>query len=102
MDKYGFNPRQLLSQVLQIYLNLSVEHDFIKAIASEGRSYKKELFEQAHSIAKRRVLKTEDELEAFMNFLNKVEEVREAMDKEEIDDFPEEFQGRFLFLYRLP
>lgn len=96
MEKYGFNPAQLLSSVLSVYLNLAEEPEFIQAVATEGRSYKKELFERAGSVAEKKVLKTADEVKNLNKFVNKVEELREAMDEEEIDDFPDEFQGMTL------
>jgi len=92
MEKYGFNPAQLLSSVLSVYLNLAEEPEFIQAVATEGRSYRKELFEKAGDVALKKVLKTTDELEKLKKFVDKVEELRQAMDEEEIDDFPDEFQ----------
>lgn len=96
MEKYGFKPAQLLSSLLSVYLNLAEEPAFIQAVASEGRSYKKELFERAGEVALKKVLKTIDELEQLRKFVDKVEELRQAMDEEEIDEFPEEFQGAIL------
>lgn len=96
MDKYGFDPKEMLSKVLQIYINLSEEYAFIQAIASEGRSYKKSLFDRALRIATEKVLKSSEELEIFAIFAKRVEEVRLAMDKEEIDGFPDEFAGASL------
>jgi len=97
MEKYGFKPAQLLSSVLSVYLNLAEEPAFIQAVATEGRSYKKELFERAGEIALKKVLKTVDELERLRKFVEKVEKLRQAMDEEEIDDVPEEFQDGILF-----
>jgi ubiquitin conjugation factor E4 B len=97
MEKYGFNPAQLLSSVLSVYLNLAEESAFIQAVAMEGRSYKKELFEKAGEVALRKVLKTIDELEQLRRFVNKVEDLRQAMDEEEIDEFPDEFQGVIVY-----
>ena len=93
MDKYGFDPKELLSKVLQIYINLSSEPAFLQAVAGEGRSYRKSLFDRALHIASEKVLKSIEELEIFAAFANKVEEIRLAMDDEEIDDYPEEFEG---------
>lgn len=93
MDKYGFDPKELLSKVLQIYINLSTEASFIQAVAGEGRSYKKSLFDRAFHIASEKVLKSTEELEIFANFACKVEEIRLAMDEEEITDYPDEFEG---------
>jgi ubiquitin conjugation factor E4 B len=97
MEKYGFNPAELLSSVLSVYLNLAEEPEFIQAVATEGRSYKKELFERAGEVALKKVLKTVDELEKLRTFVNKVEELMQEMGEEEIDDFPEEFQGAIFY-----
>jgi len=97
MEKYGFNPAQLLSSVLSVYLNLAEEPEFIQAMATEERSYKKELFERAGEVALKKVLKTIDELETLRKFVNKVEELRQAMDEEKIDNFPKEFQGAIFY-----
>ncbi|CAG8750132.1 13496_t:CDS:2, partial [Acaulospora colombiana] len=77
---------------LQIYVNLSTEPAFVQAIASEGRSYSKSLFERALKIASERVLKSTDELKVFAKFAERVEEVRLAMDEEEITEYPDEFE----------
>jgi ubiquitin conjugation factor E4 B len=93
LSKYGFDPKETLSQVLQIYVNLSTEPAFVQAIASEGRSYSKDLFDRALKIASERVLKSTDELKIFAKFAERVEEARLTMDEEEITDYPEEFEG---------
>ena len=49
-EKYHFNPRQLLSDVVQVYLNLGDQDAFIRAVAGDGRSYRKELIEHAAKI----------------------------------------------------
>src|SRR5229473_5099067 len=49
-EKYHFNPRQLLSDVVQVYLNLGDQDAFIRAVAGDGRSYRKGLIEHAAKI----------------------------------------------------
>ncbi len=49
-EKYHFNPWQLLSDVVQVYLNLGDQDAFIRAVAGDGRSYRKELIEHAAKI----------------------------------------------------
>jgi ubiquitin conjugation factor E4 B len=94
MDKYGFDPKETLAKVLQIYINLSGEPAFVQAIASEGRSYRKSLFDNALRIARNRVLMSSEELDVFEQLANRVEEVKAAMDEEDIDGYPEEFEGQ--------
>jgi ubiquitin conjugation factor E4 B len=94
MDKYGFDPKETLSKVLQIYINLRGEAAFVQAIASEGRSYRKSLFGNALRIARKKVLMSSGELDVFEQLAIRVEEVKMAMDEEDMDDYPEEFEGQ--------
>lgn len=94
-DKYRFNPRELLSDILQVYLNLSDQDEFVRAVAGEGRSYKKELFERAAGIAKKRALKTDGEIEQLRLFVVKVEEMKATIDAEDdLGEIPDEFLGQ--------
>jgi ubiquitin conjugation factor E4 B len=102
-EKYRFNPRQLLSDILQVFLNLSDQDEFVRAVAGEGRSYKKELFERAAFVGKRRFIKTDGEIEQFRNFALKVEEMKMTIDVEDdLGEIPDEFLGAWhLFLWTL-
>ncbi|KAI9458816.1 ubiquitin elongating factor core-domain-containing protein [Russula earlei] len=79
-EKYHFNPRQLLSDVVQVYLNL---------VAGDGRSYKKELFEHAATICSRNNLKSPTEVEQLRAFVVEVEEAKVTLEAEEdVGDIP--------------
>ena len=93
-EKYHFDPRQLLSDILQVYLNLSDQDEFARAVANDGRSYKKELFERAIERARKYTLKTEPELEQMGLFIAKVEEAKATIEAEEdLGEIPDEFLG---------
>jgi ubiquitin conjugation factor E4 B len=93
-EKYRFNPRQLLSDILQIYLNLSTEPEFVRAVAGETRSYKASLFRNAATIAKNRALKTDDEIEQLKAFVDRVESAKITLEAEEdLGEVPDEFLG---------
>jgi len=93
-EKLKFSPKALLSDILQIFLNLSDQEDFVKAVAGDGRSYRKELFERASSIAKDKALKSSSDLETLSLFVAKVEVAKAALKEEdEIGEIPEEFLG---------
>ncbi|THH20082.1 hypothetical protein EW146_g1184 [Bondarzewia mesenterica] len=97
-EKYSFNPRQLLSDVVQVYLNLSEEGDFVKAIAGDGRSYKKELFDKAASICLSYSLKSPTEIEQLRIFVVKVEEAKAIIEaEEELGEVPDEFLDPLMF-----
>jgi len=91
-EKYKFRPRELLSDILEVFLNLSDQADFTAAVAGDGRSYRKELFERAATIATRRSLKTATEIEKLRLFAVKVEEVKATLDAEDdLGEIPDEF-----------
>ncbi|KZT09134.1 uncharacterized protein LAESUDRAFT_801836 [Laetiporus sulphureus 93-53] len=97
-EKYKFNPRQLLSDILQVYLNLSDQGEFARAVAADGRSYRKELFEHAAGIAKRRVLKSDTEIEKLLMFVVKVEEMKATIEAEEdLGEIPDEFLDPLMY-----
>lgn len=94
-EKLKFNPKALLSDILQVFLNLSDQEDFIKAVAGDGRSYSKELFDKAADVALRRSLKTETEIEQLRLFVGRVEECKANIeaDDEDLGEIPDEFLG---------
>lgn len=97
-EKYHFNPRQLLSDVVQVYLNLGDQAEFIRAVAGDGRSYKKELFEQAAKICSSHNLKSPDEVEQLSLFVAKVEEAKVSLAAEDdLGEIPDEFLGLSAF-----
>ncbi|KAG9315705.1 ubiquitin elongating factor core-domain-containing protein [Chiua virens] len=97
-EKYHFEPRQLLSDILQVYLNLSDQDEFARAVANDGRSYKKELFEMAIERARKILLKTDTELEQIRSFVTKVEEAKAVIEAEEdLGEVPDEFLDPLMF-----
>ncbi|KAG8688853.1 hypothetical protein FRC08_011233 [Ceratobasidium sp. 394] len=98
MEKYRFQPRTLLGEIFQVYLNLSGDASFINAVASEGRSYKKEVFLNAASIVRKYSIKSETEIEQFRLFINAVEEAKALIEAEDdLSDAPEEFMDPLMY-----
>ncbi|KAG8884379.1 hypothetical protein FRB97_004388 [Tulasnella sp. 331] len=98
MDKYRFNPRQLLSDIITVYLNLSDQQEFVRAVAGEGRSYKKSLFERAGGIATKRALKSSTEVEQLMMFVTKVEETKLLIEAEDdLGEIPDDFLDPLMY-----
>lgn len=60
-----------------------MEHAFVEAVAKEGRSYKKEIFENLAAILQRRALKTQGEIQQLVLFCQKVEETKAKIEAEE-------------------
>ena len=71
----------------------------MRAVANDGRSYKKELFERAAGIARSKLLKSEDEIEKLRLFVVKVAETKATLEAEEdLGEIPDEYLGKFCFL----
>lgn len=99
-EKYKFNIKQLLSDFLQVFLNLADQGEFARAVAADGRSYRKELFEKAAGIARYRHLKSEDEIEKLKLFVLKVEETKATLEAEDdLGEVPDEFLGQSMITH---
>ncbi|WFD31009.1 RING-type E3 ubiquitin transferase [Malassezia sp. CBS 17886] len=91
--RVGFDPRSLLSEILSVFLNLAGHPEFAAAIARDGRSYRRETFSKAASIAQRHMLKSPAEIEVLAHLVDAIERVRQedADEEEELGDVPDEF-----------
>ena len=100
-EKYKFDPKLLLSDIVQVFLNLSDQEEFVRAVAEDGRSYKKGLFEGTVEILRRKTLKSEDEIEKLLAFVQRVEILKKTLEEEEdLGEVPEEFLGTPYFNVR--
>ncbi|XP_053308120.1 ubiquitin conjugation factor E4 B isoform X1 [Spea bombifrons] len=92
-EKYGFEPKKLLDQLTDIYLQLDCAR-FAKAIADDQRSYSKELFEEVITKMKKAGIKSTIAIEKFKLLAEKVEEIVARNARAEIDysDAPDEFR----------
>lgn len=93
--EYNFNPRALLAEIIDVYLNLKEKENFIFAVARDGRSYKPSNFEKAAMIMKRYVLKSPEQLAAWRALGEKFKQAKEldAQAEEDLGDIPDEFLG---------
>lgn len=92
-EKYGFEPKKLLDQLTDIYLQLDCAR-FAKAIADDQRSYSRELFEEVISKMRKAGIKSTIAIEKFKLLLEKVEEIVAKNSQSEMDysDAPDEFK----------
>lgn len=93
--EYHFNPKALLAEIIDVYLNLKEKENFIFAVARDGRSYKPTNFEKAALIMKRHALKSPEELMAWNTLGSKFKKAKELDDQaeEDLGEIPEEFLG---------
>ncbi|KAF4524156.1 hypothetical protein B566_EDAN010611 [Ephemera danica] len=95
-EKYGWEPRRLLSQLVDIYLHLDSPDcpGFAAALAGDERSFRRELFEDAATRMERVAIKTMTEIEQFRNLADRANEIAIQNIRREVDysDAPEEFK----------
>lgn len=92
--KYNFDAKTLLSDFVDIYLNLESMQPFIDAIAADGRSYKPANLDESSKILSSRNLKSPDQLLIWDRLKRKVKSAKEIADQAELDlgEIPEEFE----------
>ena len=95
-EKLGWNPKELLSMITEIYLNLfNADKDevFVTAIAADGRSYKDEVFVETSNVLRQLGLKSNHDTSRFDELAERVRLVAAAAEEEEADlgEIPDDF-----------
>ncbi|KAG5303862.1 ubiquitin conjugation factor E4 [Histoplasma capsulatum G186AR] len=93
LAEYGFKPRSLLSEIVDVYLNLMDKENFVVAVARDGRSYKPSNFEKAAEILRKWALKPQEDLSKWEQLQTKFRVAKEADEQaeEDLGDIPDEF-----------
>ncbi|KAJ6031253.1 hypothetical protein N7540_001985 [Penicillium herquei] len=99
LQEYGFNPRALLSEITDVYLNLMSKQNFITAVARDGRSYKPENFKNAADILRKWSLKSPEEMRRWNQLQIKVKEAKAEDDQieEDLGEIPDEFLDPLMY-----
>lgn len=97
-EKYRFEPKKLLQELVDIYLHLAHRPEFVTAVARDERSYKRDHFIRAGAILLKNGIRNESELRPLNEFIDKVEQelVATQMEEEELGEVPDEFLGKVL------
>lgn len=86
-EEFAFNPRQLLCDIVDVYLHLSADKkhpEFVAAVGRDGRSYDRKHFEKAASILVSKGVKSERDVQKLLDFVERIEEsLREDKKQEE-------------------
>lgn len=92
-DRYGWEPRRLLSQLVDIYLNLDCPQ-FHAALAADERSFRKEIFDDAATRLARSSIKPPVEIERFRALAENAYQVAVSNQQrsDEMADAPDEFR----------
>ena len=94
-QEYHFNPKQLLSELVDVYLNLRKKENFVFAVARDGRSYKPANFEKATTLMQNKSLKSGSQLSQWRSLIEKFKKAKEvdAQAEEDLGEIPDEFLG---------
>ncbi|KAI0007540.1 ubiquitin conjugation factor E4 [Xylariaceae sp. FL0662B] len=92
--KYHFDPKTLLSDFIDIYINLGPKPSFIEAVAADGRSYKPSNFDAASRLLKNSLHKAPEVIAAWETLKVKFAEAKARLDQAELDlgEIPDEFE----------
>ncbi|CAG5181869.1 uncharacterized protein ALTATR162_LOCUS9876 [Alternaria atra] len=92
-EEYGWNPRNMLAEVTDVYLNLESKQSFIDAVATDGRSYREEYMTEAYKILQRFKLKTPEQMEQWQTMSDRIKEAKAQADMVEADlgEIPDEY-----------
>ncbi|CAN6636321.1 E4 ubiquitin-protein ligase Ufd2p [Trichomonascus vanleenenianus] len=98
-EKYFFNPKELLSKLFDIYLNLSPQESFVEAVARDGRSYDPGALERAKNILIKFNFKKPQQIQQFEEFVRRTQEVKEEDDLGDVylGDIPDEFLDPLMY-----
>lgn len=99
LQEYGFNPRALLSEIVDVYINLMSKESFIFAVARDGRSYKPVNFEKAAEILRKWSLKSPEEMKKLEQLQRKVKGAKELDDQaeEDLGEVPDDFLDPLMY-----
>jgi ubiquitin conjugation factor E4 B len=97
--KYYWNPKQLLADLIAVYVNLKDQKNFHVAVARDGRSYKDETFKRAGDIMSKTGYKSPEELAVWRKFAERIRKVKEEEDQaeEDLGEIPDEFLDPILY-----
>lgn len=99
LQEYNFNPKALLSEIVDIYLNLGEKENFVLAVARDGRSYKPENFLSAAAVMRKWSLKSPEEFSRWSRLLEKFAKAKEEDEAADADlgEIPDEFLDPLMY-----
>lgn len=99
-EKYQFDPTELLLQLCSIFLNLSKKEEFVRAVATDLRSFDPQNFIKALNILKKNYKLPDEKFEReLLQFVENAKQVRIEDDEEELElgDVPDEFLDPLMY-----
>lgn len=93
MAQYGWDPKAMLADIADVYLNLQEKKTFIDAVATDERSYRAEYWATAENILKRFALKSPEQLTEWNTLADTIRKTKDDIDAEDADlgEIPDEY-----------
>lgn len=93
--EYNFNPKLLLADIVDVYLNLGQKGDFVLAVARDGRSYKPANVEKATILLQKLSALSSEAIAAWKALGEKFKKAKELDNQaeEDLGEIPDEFLG---------
>jgi len=96
MGELHFDPKFLLKNIVQTYMNFADKEEFLRGVVNEERCYDIELFHETARVLKKYSLFDEEDIEPFDAFIVQLEKkAQEKIDEDnfikELKDIPDEF-----------
>jgi ubiquitin conjugation factor E4 B len=98
-EKYNFDPKRLLSELIDVYLNLRHQPAFLTAVARDGRSYSQDTMEKATLILRKWSLKSAEDIAAWTDLAGRFQEekLRDEQAEEDLGEVPDEYLDPLMF-----
>lgn len=90
LSEFHFKPQQLVSDIIDMYLNLGEEESFCRAVATDKRSYSPNLFKQSERVLKL-IGRPTSVIFRLSELATRIEELAQQEEEEEIPEPPDEF-----------
>ncbi|KAF2677222.1 ubiquitin conjugation factor E4 [Lentithecium fluviatile CBS 122367] len=96
--EYGWDPKIMLSEIADVYLNLKDKKSFIDSVATDGRSYRPEYFVTAVTIMQRFALKAPEQIREWEQLAERIKSAKEMaeLEEEDLGEIPDEYMDPLL------
>lgn len=98
-EKYLFDPKKMLSDICEVFVNLGKQERFVVAVARDGRLFDVKLFEKACGILLKRTFVNAAVIEEMRRFGERAEEQRlkDEAAEAELGEVPDEFLDPLMY-----
>lgn len=98
-EKYNFEPKKILGDLCEIYVNLSQESKFLIAVARDGRSFNVQFFEKASSILLKKTFIDGNIVNKFLTFgrTSDLQRINDEDEEMELGEIPDEYLDPLMF-----